>query len=443
MEDEGSRALETLVAEALEEVVEELPASDGEAARIMLGLDPAVRGSRLGARRERAAKILGVAPGTFRNRQEARVLDAVAQALALALLSPSRTAMSEVKSPELDPTQVLLIHRNDSFGVKEVGRLVESLGLQPVLWQQALDRAGLRSPSVVDRFRSCLDTAQAVIVVFEGGPGESKANLAFEAGLALGLAESRTVIVQLGDQSPPQDLEAVNILRLRNTEESITALSSALRNAGCAIPGRSDRSADETEKGVNVGWYRWTPEHASNPIYADIAEAVRTFEPIAMPAGHAAAAWLKDEALEQYPGVVTYLQIGNDRLEGFVALQAGSVRLTNSDRRKIGGHSWVGGESTQGATYLRWIARHRDAAVTGESLFAFAVALAVEAGEKIGSVALVLDVHDEAEAQLWQQRYSFLRENQRDSSRLWIPTIQLSQDLPKVRATLASSQSAT
>lgn len=434
--------LEMLVADAIGQVVEDLPASDAKVAQIMLGLDPTVRGMKLGERRERAAKILDIAAGTFRNRQEARVLNDIAQALAIALLSPARRA-AETEKHGPDPSQVLLIHRQDSFGVKEVGRLVESLGLRPILWQQALDRAGLSSPSVIDRFRLCLETAQAVIVVFEGGPGEPRANLAFEAGLALGLAGSRTVIVQLGDQGPPQDLEAVNIHRLRNTEESLAALSAALREAGCAVWEEGGRHPDQIKTGLDVGWYRWTPERATNIVYADIAEGVRAFEPIDTEAGRAAASWLKEEALDQYPGVATYLQYANGRVEGFVALQAGSIQLKNGGRRAVGKRSKGDSRWLEGATCLRWIARHRDSMSSGDDLFEFAAALALEASKTIGSVALVLEPHDQSDAEFWRRKYSFLRQGSGDALRLWLPVIEPLSEIAGDRPSLASPKSAT
>lgn len=422
--------LETLLSEEIAAVIEDLPTADAQAARIMLGLDAAARGTRLGERRERAAKILKVAPGTFRNRQEGRILDSVSRAVALALLSS--VLEPEIKHSALAPGQVVLIHRKDSFGVKEVGQLVESLGLHPVLLQQALDRAGLSSPSVVDRFRLCLETAQAVIVVLEAGPGEANANLAFEAGLALGLAGPRTVIVQLGDQAPLEDLNAVNVLRLRNTQESLTVLGAALRAAGCEIQKEPGELSNRTKTGLDIGWYRWTPERATDPIFADLAASIEKFEPLKTDSGRAAASWLREHALDEYPGVATYLRIANSRLEGFVALQAGSIHVTAS----------IGRGSTQGATFLRWIARDRNSPETGEDLLAFAAARALEAADTVGSVALVLDAYDEEEAQLWESRYPFRRLVGQNPLKLWLPMSKALTDLHG-DTDLASPMSAT
>ena len=410
--------LEDQVEAALEEAIDDLPPADAEAARVMFGVDPNFRTTKLGERREEAAEMLGVAPGTFRNRHEDRLLDVLAKKMTLSLLSAPQSGDRGANGLDRDRSRVLLIHGHDSIGVKEVARLVERLGLEPILWQEALDRIGLMSPSVIERFRSCLDVAQGVVIVLEGGLGESELNLVFEAGLALGLAEERTVVIQLGDQTPPDDLAAVNILRLRSTEESANALSSALASAGCAIPRPADGSTSKPQKGIDAGWYRWTPAHADYPLYADIAAAVQAFQPIPYPGGQAAAKWLKEDALEQFPGTTTYLLIGDKRLDGFVALRTGSIVL-KSDKKPQG--------ESFGALVIRWMARNQEASGTGEELLTFTLALATEAGEKLGLVALLLEPFDEREAEVWKKKFDFM--GSFDSGYLWMPLTSASASL--------------
>ncbi len=85
--DGGDLSPEERVANAIESAVGELPSTDKDAAEIILGLAPSTRGRRLGARREQAAEILGVTAGTFRNRQEARLLGDLAKRMTAILLS--------------------------------------------------------------------------------------------------------------------------------------------------------------------------------------------------------------------------------------------------------------------------------------------------------------------------------------------------------------------
>jgi hypothetical protein len=421
--------LELEVEKALTRAIDELPLADAEAARIMFGVDPTFRSIRVGERREHAAETLGVAPGTFRNRHEDRLLDSLSRKVALFLLSAPLSFKEEV--PNRNRSRVLLIHGHDSIGVNEVARLVESLGLEPILWQEALDRTGLMSPSVIERFRSCLDIAQGVIVVLEGGLGESALNLVFEAGLALGLAEERTVVVQLGDQTPPNDLAAVNILRLRSTGESINALSAALENAGCAV-GEVASSPKEDQKGIDAGWFDWTPAKAESSVYTDIAEAVNSFQAVPMEAGEAAAVWLKEGALKEFPETKTYLLLGEGRVEGFIALRSSwlSVEFEHEQPERLEFDS----DASIPALTVCWMARHRDAPGIGEKLLLFAASLAYEAGEEAGAAALTLVPYGEEEASVLMHKFPFLH-RLKNSSYLWMP-MTIPQSAPKTENNL-------
>lgn len=420
-----NKPLEQQLEGTLIETLADLPPADGEAARIMLGIDPMFRGSRLGVRREHAAEALGVVAGTFRNRHEDRLLDLISRKVAVSLLSslsPSSGTVEE-EAPERDRSRVLIVHERESVGVKEVARLIERLGLKPILWEEALDRSGLWFPSFVERFRSGLDVAQGVVVILEGGSGEPAANVAFEAGLALGLAGPRTVIVQIGDQRLPSDLAGVKILRLRSTLESARALQEALVDAGCVV-GRKDAEAPEdSPKGVDAGWYRWTPARAANPLYAEIADAVDAFEPFPTAAGFSAATWLREKALDKSPGVSVHLLMGEGRLEGFIALETSALAITGVSHGELSESYKLDNEAAVSAILIRWICRHRDAPRgTGRELVEFAVALGHEAAENVGSAVLVLEPHDESEATYWAEKYPFRKGSSGARPVLWIPT---------------------
>lgn len=90
---ESSLGLGDQLAVAITKSVSELSPKDGKAAEIILGLAPETRGQRIGERREKAAKVLGVSSGTFRNRHEARLLNLLAKRVAVYLLSVSRVPL--------------------------------------------------------------------------------------------------------------------------------------------------------------------------------------------------------------------------------------------------------------------------------------------------------------------------------------------------------------
>jgi len=417
--------LEKRFEEALFETVAELPPADAEAARIMLGIDPKFHATRLGMRREHAAEALGVVAGTFRNRHEDRLLDQISRKAAVSLLASVAlsSAGAEETTPTRDRSRVLIFHGRESVGAKEVARLIDRIGLDPILWEEALDLSGLWSPSFIERFRSGLELAQAVVVIWEGGLGESAANLAFEAGLALGLAGPRTVIVQIGDQPLPSDLAGVRILRLRSTPESAQALEEALVDAGCILDRSKTEKALDDPKGVGAGWYRWTPSRAANPLYGDVAKAVQAFEPFPTAAGGAAANWLQGFALGEAARVSVHLLMGEGRLEGFIALQTGMVAMTGVDQGELSESQMLDSEAAVSAILIRWICRHRDAPPgTGRKLLEHAAALGQEVAENVGSAALVLEPYDEVEATYWAERYPFRRGSSGTGPVLWIPT---------------------
>jgi hypothetical protein len=88
---------EMLLSEAIERAVAALPPPDREAAQILFGLDPALNGHRIGARRELAAAALEVSAGTFRNRHESRLIEGLSRTIAAALL-PSLSARTPMRA---------------------------------------------------------------------------------------------------------------------------------------------------------------------------------------------------------------------------------------------------------------------------------------------------------------------------------------------------------
>ena len=174
----------------------------------------------------------------------------------------------------------------------------------------------------------------------------------------------------------------------------------------------------------DVYWYHWTPANAESPVYGDIARGVAEFESLDTPAGQAATAWLKEDALPNHPSTITYLLVLGGRVEGYFALASSSVELTQRHRRQLkAGQKDYPLDPTQGATLVAWIAKHRDTVVSGRSLFVYAISIAQEAALLQGAVTFVLDPYDEETAERWAQNYGFknARSPRGGSPRLWIP----------------------
>jgi hypothetical protein len=172
-------------------------------------------------------------------------------------------------------------------------------------------------------------------------------------------------------------------------------------------------------------WYQWTPINAESVAYEDVAQAVEGFESLENPAGRAATAWLKDEALANHPSTVTYVLMRDGRVEGFIAMASASVTLKQSHRKKLGpGQRDYPLSPTQGASLVAWLAKHREAETAGSRLLAYALSIALDVARLQGTVAFVLDPYDEESAAQWMNRHRFRRsetEARAGLRRLWIP----------------------
>lgn len=65
--------------------------------------------------------------------------------------------------------------------------------------------------------------------------GQPRQNVTLEAGMAMGVAPERTILVQLGTIRGASDFEGLNVVRLTNDPEQRSGLRTRLRNAGCAV----------------------------------------------------------------------------------------------------------------------------------------------------------------------------------------------------------------
>ncbi len=64
---------------------------------------------------------------------------------------------------------------------------------------------------------------------------QPRANVLFEAGMALALHRDRTVPVTIGKVRPFSNIEGINLVRLDNTPEKRNALAGRLEIAGCPV----------------------------------------------------------------------------------------------------------------------------------------------------------------------------------------------------------------
>lgn len=170
-------------------------------------------------------------------------------------------------------------------------------------------------------------------------------------------------------------------------------------------------------------WYRWRPAFAESAAYADIAEAVEGFEPVANDAGRAAADWLKYSSLDDYPSTATWLAYHDQRIEGFFAICSAEITLSERQRKERLGR---GGRShkhrlhpQQPASLITWLGKHAKATMAGDAIIRYAAYVATQVAELQGNIALVVDPFDGKTAEFWRKRYGF--RSAKPEGRLWIP----------------------
>ena len=133
---------------------------------------------------------------------------------------------------------------------------LRALGLNPVEWTQAIQTTQKTSPYIGEILDTAFAQAQAIIVLFSGddearllarflGQNEKsyekeltpqpRPNVIFEAGMAMGRNEDRTILVQVGEIRPISDIAGRHITRLDDSPEKRQELVTKLSGAGCEV----------------------------------------------------------------------------------------------------------------------------------------------------------------------------------------------------------------
>lgn len=155
-----------------------------------------------------------------------------------------------------DPTKVFVVHGRNTILLEELFSYLTSIGLNPIEWNQAIAGTKKGTPNIGEILDAAFNEAQAVIVLLTGDDEaklrdeflktddppyernltpQSRPNVLFESGMALGRYPSRTVLVQIGGHRPFSDIAGKHITHLDDTAEKRQELATKLSNAGCKV----------------------------------------------------------------------------------------------------------------------------------------------------------------------------------------------------------------
>ncbi len=169
-------------------------------------------------------------------------------------LSAAGVTLPFMEKPAIDPRKVFVIHGRNELARKGLFEFLRSIGLDPIEWSQAIALTGKGSPYIGEVLDAAFGAAQAVVVLqtpddvahlhesltYPGDPETSpqmqpRPNVLFEAGMAMGRDEDRTVIVELGRVKVFSDIHGRHVVRLDSTVGQRQALAQRLQTAGCAV----------------------------------------------------------------------------------------------------------------------------------------------------------------------------------------------------------------
>jgi predicted nucleotide-binding protein len=155
-----------------------------------------------------------------------------------------------------DPQAVFVVHGRNNEARAAMFAFLHSIGLRPLEWSQAVQATGKPSPYIGEILEAAFNMAQAVLILMtpddEGHlrdkyrqpndpphdrtlTGQARQNVVFEAGMAWGKYQDRTILVELGTLRPFSDISGVHILRLDNSTGRRQELAQRLQSARCPV----------------------------------------------------------------------------------------------------------------------------------------------------------------------------------------------------------------
>ena len=158
--------------------------------------------------------------------------------------------------PPADAQEVFVVHGRNEKARQAIFAFLRSIGIHPLEWSEAVQSTGHASPYIGEILTAAFSRAHAVVVLMtpdddaqlreplrsDHDPphetelsGQARPNVLFEAGMAMGRSEDRTILVELGTLRPFSDIAGRHVIRLDNTTQRRQELAQRLRAAGCPV----------------------------------------------------------------------------------------------------------------------------------------------------------------------------------------------------------------
>ena len=158
--------------------------------------------------------------------------------------------------PSADTREVFVVHGRNVTARDALFGFLRSIDLRPIEWSEAVKATGRPTPYIGEILDAAFSLAHAVVVLFtpddearlreqfktDSDPshevelsGQARPNVLFEAGMAMGRSEDRTILVELGDLRPFSDIAGRHSIKFEDTTERRQQLAQRLELAGCPV----------------------------------------------------------------------------------------------------------------------------------------------------------------------------------------------------------------
>ena len=168
----------------------------------------------------------------------------------------ANTASIQQGGPEISTRNVFVVHGRNEPAREALFIFLRAIGLNPLEWSEVTKYTRQGSPYIGDILDAAFSHAHAVVVLFTPDDearlkrsfwgnnehpyetaitGQARPNVLFEAGMAMGRNQERTVLIELGDLQLPSDLSGRHTIRMNNSVTRRQDLAHRLEDAGCTV----------------------------------------------------------------------------------------------------------------------------------------------------------------------------------------------------------------
>ena len=158
--------------------------------------------------------------------------------------------------PATGTREVFVVHGRNEAARDTLFAFLRAIDLHPLEWSEAVQATGRPTPYIGEILDAAFSRAMAVVILLtpddearlnialqgEHEPpfeteltGQARPNVLFEAGMAMGRDQDRTVLVELGALRPFSDVAGRHVVRLDNTPQRRQELANRLKIAGCPV----------------------------------------------------------------------------------------------------------------------------------------------------------------------------------------------------------------